>query len=57
MLKAIQMDCGCKFVNMPLFEWCHSKGIQMQMTTLYSPSPNGVAEHMNHMLEELAQVM
>ena len=38
MPKAIKMDCGHEFVNEPLFEWCHSKGLKMHMTAPYSPS-------------------
>ena len=52
--KAICMDCGREFVNETLFGWCQSKGMEMQMTTPYSPSQNSVAEWMNHMLKGLA---
>jgi len=51
------MDHGREFVNESLFEWCHSKGIEMHMTAPYSPSQNSVAERMNCMLEDLAQAM
>jgi transposase InsO family protein len=48
------MDHGREFVNETLFGWCQSKGMEMQMTTPYSPSQNGVAKQINRMLEELA---
>ncbi len=57
MPKAIQMDRGREFVNQPLFDWCQSKGMEMQMTAPYSPSQNGVAERMNRTLEDLARAM
>jgi len=57
MPKAIKMDRGCEFVNEPLFEWCHLKGLEMHMTAPYSPSQNGVAKRMNRTLEELARAM
>ena len=47
---AIQMDLRTEFVNEELHTWCHSQGIHFQMTAPYSPSQNGVAEHMNHTL-------
>lgn len=46
-----------EFVNESLKNWCHSQGIELQVTALYSPSQNRVAEHMNHMLVELAHTM
>ena len=52
--KAIQIDHSHEFINKPLFEWCHSKGIEMHMMAPYSPSQNGVAKRMNCTLKELA---
>ena len=54
---AIRMDRGSEFVNKDLKSWCHSKGIRYQMTALYSPSQNGVAERMNQTLGELSRAM
>ena len=54
---AIRMDRGTEFVNEDLRTWCHSQGICFQMTTLYSPSQNGVVERMNHTLVKLARAM
>jgi len=53
----IQMDCGTEFVNTSLQNLCNVQGIDLQMTAPYLPSQNGVAKHMNRMLEELARAM
>jgi len=44
-------------VNDDLKAWCQEQGKEIQMTTPYSPSQNGVAEQMNHTIIELAWVM
>jgi len=54
---AICADRGTKFVNQGLRDWCHSQGIELQVTAPYSPSQNGVVEQMNHTLVELACTM
>ena len=54
---AIRADQGTEFVNEALKNWCHSQGIELQVTAPYSPSQNGVAERMNRMLVELAHTM
>jgi transposase InsO family protein len=54
---AICTDRGCKFLNDQLRSWCQGKGIKMQTTAPYSPSQNGIMEHMNHILVELACMM
>ncbi len=54
---AIRVDHGSEFVNKDLQDWCHSKGMEVQMTAPYSPSQNGVAEHMNRTLVEHARAM
>jgi len=43
----IRMDRGTEFLNENLRSWCHSEGIQLQLTVPYSLSQNGVAERMN----------
>jgi hypothetical protein len=55
--KAIHIDWGKEFVNKNLMAWCRERGIEIQMTAPYSPSQNGVAEHMNCTLVELARAM
>ena len=54
---AIRADWGTEFVNEALKSWCHSQGIELQVTAPYSPSQNGVAERMNRTLVELARAM
>jgi hypothetical protein len=44
-------------MNTDLKSWCAQHGIEIQMTAPYSPSQNGVAEHMNHTLMKLARAM
>ena len=41
---AICADRGTEFINQSLKDWCQSQGIELQVTALYSPSQNGVAE-------------
>ena len=53
----IQTDHRREFLNEYLRSWCQSQGIELQTTAPYSPSQNGVAEHMNHTLVELARAM
>ena len=54
---AICIDWGTEFINKDLQDWCHVKGMEIQMTAPYSPSQNGVAEQMNRTLVELACAM
>jgi len=53
----IRADQGTEFVNQSLKNWCHTQGIELQVTAPYSPSQNRVAERMNHMLVELVHAM
>jgi len=50
-------DRGTEFVNETLREWCSFQGVELQVTTPYSPLQNGVAERMNCTLVELACTM
>src|SRR6266436_6007296 len=53
----IHVDCGTEFINKDLQNWCHAKGMEIELTAPYSPSQNGVAERMNRTLVELARAM
>ena len=53
----IRMDHGTEFVNVSLCNTCNMQGIDLQMTAPYPLSQNGIAKHMNWMLEELVHVM
>lgn len=55
--QAMRTNRGKEFVNEALQSWCQSKGIENQLTALYSPSQNGVAERANLTLVELARAM
>jgi Integrase core domain len=54
---ALRIDRRTEFVNKEMTEWCHAKGMDIEMTALYSPSQNGVAERMNCTLVELVRTM
>ena len=41
---AIHVNRGMEFINNALRTWCAEHGIEIQTTTLYSPSQNQVAE-------------
>jgi transposase InsO family protein len=51
------VDHRSEFLNVELEEWCQEHGIEIQCMAPYSSSQNGIAEHMNHKLVELAHVM
>jgi transposase InsO family protein len=53
----IRVDRGTEFVNKDLKDWCHAKGMEIELTAPYSPSQNGIAERMNRTLVELARAM
>src|SRR6266567_5094581 len=48
MPKAICVDQGKEFINDELKTWCWEQGIEIHMTTPYSPSQNSVTKQMNH---------
>ena len=48
---------GGEFLNKILISWCRKQGYELQMTALYLPSQNGVAERMNRTLVELGHAM
>ncbi len=54
---AIKVDCRTEFLNQTLQQWCNQNGIEIHATAPYSPSQNGVAEHMNCTLVKLAHAM
>jgi hypothetical protein len=56
-LCTIHCDEGSEFLTGDLIDWLKQEGIELQMTTAYSPSQNGVAERMNRTLVELAHAI
>ena len=51
------MDRDTEFLNESLHSWCHSQGMELQLTAPYSPSQNAVAERMNRTLVKLGRAM
>ena len=41
---AIRVDYSTEFINKDLIDWCHTKGMEIQLTAPYSLSQNGVAK-------------
>ena len=56
-MYGIHIDHGTEFINKDLQNWCHKKGMDIQLTALYSPSQNEVAEWMNRTLVKLSHTM
>jgi transposase InsO family protein len=56
-LKYLWFDNGKELVNQRLRDWAAKKGITIETSAPYSLSQNGIAEHFNRTLLELAQVM
>jgi len=52
--KAIRVNHRKEFLSDQLKDWCDEHRIEIQLTTPYSPSQNGIAERMNHELVGLA---
>ena len=56
-VSAIRTDHGTEFVNQHINEFCTSKGIQHQLSSVRTPQQNGVAERKNRTLKEAARTM
>ena len=56
-LESIHADEGGEFNNADLKNWCHERGIEINLTAPSSSAQNGVAERMNRTLVELARAM
>ena len=56
-VKQLQTDNGGEYVNKDFKDFCASNGIIMENTAPYSPSQNGIVEHLNRMLLEHACAM
>ena len=53
----IRIDNGKKFVNKEMKKWAAERGITIETTAPYSPSQNGIAEHLNWTFLEMARAM
>ena len=56
-VSIIRTDHGTEFVNQYITEFCTSKGIQHQLSSVRTPQQNGVAERKNRTLKEAARSM
>ena len=56
-VSAIRTDHGTDFVNQYIKEFCTSRGIQHQLSSVRTPQQNGVAERNNTTLKEAARTM
>ena len=56
-IKVIMSDNGKEYVNNNFQHLCHENGIQMQHYVPYTPQQNGVAEHKNKALKDMATCM
>src|SRR5271168_1025937 len=56
-LKKLRVDGGGEFINKEFKIFLLDSGIQLDVTTPYSPSQNGIAERLNRTLVEHARAM
>ena len=49
----VHVDQGTEFINNDLKNWCQEKGMEIELTALYPPLQNRVAEQMNRTLIKL----
>jgi hypothetical protein len=53
----IRSDNGSEFKNMNIKDWCDKEGVKHEFSTTYTPQQNGVVEHKNKTLINLARAM
>ena len=51
-VKALRSDNGGEYISKEFADFCVEKGIKREYTAPYTPVQNGVAEHMNHTIQE-----
>ena len=51
-LKCLRNDNGGEFKSDEFVKFFRERGIRHQYTAPYSPQQNGIAEHMNRMIQE-----
>lgn len=56
-IKTIRTDNGTEYCTKEFDDFCKKEGIQHQLTTVYTPQQNGVAERMNRTLVEKAKCL
>ncbi|CAL2260341.1 unnamed protein product [Prunus armeniaca] len=56
-VKCVRSDRGGEFTSSEFSKLCEEGGIQRQLTTTYTPQPNGVVETKNRTVVEMAKAM
>ena len=56
-IKVLRTDRGREYLSKQFEELCTKKGIIRQLTTLYTPQQNGVAERRNRTLLDMTRSM
>ncbi|WVZ51168.1 hypothetical protein U9M48_002334 [Paspalum notatum var. saurae] len=56
-MRALRSDNGSEFKNDHFKAFCHSQGFEHQFSSPYVPQQNGVVEHKNRTLVEMARMM
>ena len=53
-VKNFRMDRGGEFLSKEFDTYLHENGIKHQLTTAHAPQQNGVVEHRNRIVMEMA---
>ncbi|MCO5609341.1 hypothetical protein L7F22_063567 [Adiantum nelumboides] len=56
-LKVLHTDNGEEYTSSELKDFCSKRGICKEFTTPYTPAQNGIAERMNHTIQERVTTM
>ncbi|WVZ89527.1 hypothetical protein U9M48_035914 [Paspalum notatum var. saurae] len=56
-MRAIRSDNGGEFRNSRFENFCHDLGLEHQFSSPYTPPQNGIVEHKNRTLVEMARTM
>jgi transposase InsO family protein len=56
-IKVVRTDRGTEFLNKTFQGYCAENGIHTEMSAVYTPQQNGVAERMNRTLKEKARTL
>ena len=56
-MRAIRSDNGSEFKNIHFETFCASLGLEHQFSSPYVPKQNGVVEHKNRTLVEMARMI
>ena len=56
-IKCLRTDRGGEFNLLDFKLFCEANGIERQLTTLYTPHRNGVAEHKNRIVMNMVHCL